>query len=107
MTATDPDRFTDPGLQVQLRERSLAWREVAEEVIALDLGTSRYHAVNGSGRVLWKELAGGTSVAALRTALVRAYPAAQPSADTDVARFLADLDARCLIEVGASPGSGG
>lgn len=104
MTDTDPSRFADPGLHVRLRDHSLAWREVAAEVIVLDVDASRYHAVNGSGRVLWTELAAGTSVGELRATLVAAYPAAAASAEDDVARFLGDLDTRGLIEVSAAGG---
>ncbi len=82
---------------VRLREGAVSWREVDGEVIVLDLETSDYLGVNASGTVLWLLLAGGTTAAAMRRALVERFGIGAEQAATDVEAFLAAARSRRLL----------
>ena len=104
MTPHPPDdaslaQFLEPNTRVRVREHGVAWRTVFDEVIALNSESSQYHAVNATGRSLWQMIDRGTSVDELVATLTRAHPDAEPRAGADVARFLADLHVRGLIEM--------
>jgi hypothetical protein len=84
--------------KLRLRGEALAWREVGEETIALDLDASLYLAANSSGTLLWNELAAGTTRDALVSRLVQVYGVEPDVAATDVDEFLAALEANGLLE---------
>jgi Coenzyme PQQ synthesis protein D (PqqD) len=81
----------------RLRDDALEWREVEEQIVALDLKTSRYLALNRSGRVLWERLAGGATMDELIDALVEAYELDRERAGADVEALLAQLEDEDLI----------
>jgi hypothetical protein len=82
---------------MQLREADLTWQVAGDEVVVLDLGGSVYLKLNGSGRVLWEQLAGSATESTLVEALVAGYGIDEETAAADVATFLADLRARGLL----------
>jgi hypothetical protein len=83
--------------QLRLRTSDLEWREIEDEVIAVDVQTSTYVSANGSGMLLWRELAEGTTRAALVDRLVEAYGIDAERAGVDVDRFLEDLRSKGLL----------
>jgi Coenzyme PQQ synthesis protein D (PqqD) len=87
-----------PGT-LRLRDTELEWREVEGEVVALDLRSSSYLAVNRSGARLWDALAGGTTRKQLVDLLVSefAIPREQAASDTD-AFLLMLTDQGMLVE---------
>jgi coenzyme PQQ synthesis protein D (PqqD) len=93
------DVYCDPTAHVRLRERSLAWRRVAGEVVVLDIDSSHYHAINASGGAIWDLVAEGSTVAELIASLAAAYPQAADRAGEDVRAFLVGLHERGLLEV--------
>ena len=95
---SDVGAFDDPGRTVRLREGSVAWRRVVDDVVVLDTVSSRYHAVNASGTAVWERLAAGATVGELVEALTASFPSAAPRAAADIASFLAELDDRGLLE---------
>lgn len=99
MSPAPQSNFADPDIFVRLREQSLAWRRVVDDVVVLDTDASEYYAVNSAGGALWERLADGATVAALADALVSAYPSASDRAAEDVRKFLAELDASGLLEI--------
>jgi hypothetical protein len=97
---------TSPPL-LRVRTDSIVWREVEGEIIALDLESSAYFAVNGAGVLLWHSLLEGLSRDALVELLVDGYAIDRARADTDVGAFLAQLDSRNWLEESAvTPGDG-
>ena len=84
--------------KLQLRSEALAWREVGDETVALDLDASLYLATNSSGTLLWNELAAGTTRDALVSRLVQVYGIEPRVAAADVDEFLAALEANGLLE---------
>jgi Coenzyme PQQ synthesis protein D (PqqD) len=85
------------GMQWQLRDGDLDWREVEGQLVALDLRQSRYLAVNRTGRVLWAALAEGATRDELIERLIEAFAIDRSRAAEDVDAFTADLESRDLL----------
>jgi Coenzyme PQQ synthesis protein D (PqqD) len=84
--------------KVKLREDAVAWREVEDEIVALDLASSEYVSVNRSGAVIWPLLVEGTTTAECAGRLVDEYGLDSSDAARDVDQFLEALAARNLLE---------
>ena len=83
---------------LRLRASRLQWLETDGDVVALDEESLLYLSTNASGALLWQALARGTSHAELVDLLAGAYGLERERAAEDVERYLADLDARGLLE---------
>jgi hypothetical protein len=84
--------------QLRLQKQLLEWREVDDEVIALEQKQSVYLGANPAGTLLWRALDVGTTEPELATLLVDEYGISTEQAEADVAVFLTDLDQRGLLE---------
>lgn len=82
---------------LRLRENDLDWREIDDEVVALDSKGAVYLAVKGSGAVLWRLLSGSTTHEGLVDALVEQYGIDAKRAAADVDEFLATLREHGLL----------
>jgi hypothetical protein len=82
---------------LRLRDSDLAWREVGDEVVVLDLRASVYATVNEAGRALWLLLADGASEEELIQLLERAYGLDRAQARRDAEAFVSTLKARELL----------
>ncbi|MCA2214115.1 PqqD family protein [Jidongwangia harbinensis] len=80
-----------------LQPDAVQWHLVEGEVMALDVVRREYFSVNGSGALLWRLLAEGTSDVLLARELSREYGLAEATAEADVADFLAVLRERRLL----------
>lgn len=80
-----------------LDESSMSWAETDDGIVVLNVATSRYLAVNESGRVLWRALVGTATRGELRAELVRAFGISHEQAEHDVASFLASLDSQGML----------
>jgi len=83
---------------VRLRPDAVEWREVEGDVIAVDVRTSEYLAINDTGAVLWRALHGGATSAELVERLVARFDVEPEAAMRDVEAFLAGLEERGLLE---------
>jgi hypothetical protein len=77
------------------------WREVEDEVIVLDKRTWTYMGINGSGAVLWCEIAKGSTIERLMQQLRDAYGIDAETARRDVDGFLEMLRGHELLTEGA------
>lgn len=84
-------------MPLQLRRTDLDWREIDDEIVALDGSSSVYLSVRGAAALVWRMLAGNTSRASLIDALVQRYGITSERAAGDVDGFLAELDERGLL----------
>lgn len=84
--------------ELRLRADRLQWLDAEGEIVALDEAALVYLAANGSGALLWKELARGTTRQALVARLAEAFSLDPEVAAVDTDRFLADLEQRGLLE---------
>ena len=84
--------------ELKLRDTDLHWREIDDEIIALEARGSNYVAANGSGTLLWRALAEGTTREGLADVLVAAYGIDRERARLDADRFVAEVAAQGLLE---------
>jgi hypothetical protein len=84
--------------QLRLRNTDLAWREVDDEMIAIDVRASTYLTANDSGSLLWSALAAGTTKDELAGRLVEVFGIDAKTAAVDVETFLSDLRERGLLD---------
>jgi len=81
---------------VRLRREALTWRRSGDEVIVLDLQTSRYLSLNGTGALLWEHLATHDCDARELTGVLTARHDVATAA-ADVEAFLGDLRRHGLL----------
>ena len=81
----------------RLRSDAIEWREVEGEVVALDVRTSQYLAVNATGAALWPLLAAGATRDELVTTLVERFETDAETAGGDVDAFLGALAEQDLL----------
>ena len=84
-------------MTLKLRESDLEWRQIDDEIVALDARDGNYLAVAGSGAILWRLLAQATTNERLVQALVGAYDVDSARATADVDAFVRSLDERGLL----------
>ena len=82
----------------RLRTDGLAWQQVENEIVCLDLSTSRYLSINPTGAAIWPLLVEGAEVDALESQLVSVFGIEPETAARDVSAFLAALVDRGLVE---------
>jgi Coenzyme PQQ synthesis protein D (PqqD) len=84
--------------QLKLRGEGLTWREIDDEVVALDVESATYLSANASGRLLWRSLSEGATRQELVSCLVDEFEIDAERAGADVDAFLAELSRRGLLE---------
>ncbi|MDQ3932265.1 MAG: PqqD family protein [Actinomycetota bacterium] len=85
-------------MNLKIRGERLVWRELDDEIIALDMRSSNYLRLNASGAVLWKLLSAGTTKQQLVAALTTSYGVPAEDASSDVDTFLEQLWNNALVE---------
>ena len=83
--------------ELRLRPDALVWREIDNELIAVDMASSTYLSANRSGALLWQMLADGATHAELVNGLVDRFGISRDRAASDVDAFLHGLDGRELL----------
>jgi hypothetical protein len=86
----------DPVLR--LRSSGLSWRTVDGRVVALDLHTSAYFALNPTGSVIWRRLGDGDTLTGLVDAIVDEFDVPPERAEPEVASFVDTLRSRGLLK---------
>ena len=75
--------------EIRLKSRSLEWREIDGELVALEADSSVYLAANPAATLLWRRLAEGATRDELCDALVGEFAIDHGLAERDVDVFLA------------------
>jgi hypothetical protein len=83
--------------RLRLHTDDLHWREVDDEIVALEGHRSKYLAANGSGALLWRMLAEGATRDELAAALAEAYGIDAGVAAADADRFVEQLRIEGLL----------
>jgi Coenzyme PQQ synthesis protein D (PqqD) len=83
---------------MQLKTDTIAWNEVGESVVVLDLVSSTYFSTNASGTLLWQLLSAGANRQELVNALTERFAIEDETAERDVDAFLAELARASLLE---------
>jgi hypothetical protein len=94
---------TAPDQVLRIDTDRAVWREIADEVVILDVPTTTYLNLNKSARVLWRRLDRGATPTELAAELVAFYGIPQDEAANDVQDFLDALRVRSLL---APPSNG-
>jgi hypothetical protein len=84
--------------EVRLKADAIEWREVEGEIVALDLDSSEYLAVNRTGTVIWPLLVDGSTREELAAELAGRYEIDKAAAERDVDQFLSALSERGLLD---------
>ena len=84
--------------RLKLREEGLTWREIDDEVVALDVETATYLSANPSGRLLWRALASGATRDELVSCLLDEFEIDAERAGADVDAFIDELSQQGLLE---------
>jgi hypothetical protein len=77
----------------------LVYQETGEEIVALDLRSSTYLAINETGRTLWPALEVGATLEELGHRLCEAHGVDTAQAQRDAATFVAELEALGVLEL--------
>ncbi|MGH8900632.1 MAG: PqqD family protein [Egibacteraceae bacterium] len=85
-------------MTLRIRGQDLVWRTVGDEVIALDLRSSKYLRVNATGALLWQHMQSPAGREALVDALVDRFDLPREQAAGDLDGFLAMLSENELLE---------
>lgn len=80
------------------RRPDVVCQQVGGSVVGLDQATGRYFTVDGSGVLLWEQLASDTDVECLVSQLIAAYEVSPNVARRDVLAFLRDLRRQGLLQ---------
>jgi len=83
---------------LRIRPGVLEWRELEQEVVAVDTRRSVYMAVNRSGAILWPALFEGATFDELVNRLVESYGLDRGTAERDVDTFVRALDEQDLLD---------
>lgn len=75
----------------------VVWREVGDDLIILELGTSTYLMVNSTGKLIWEALVGSATKDELVAMLVKEFGVSTEQAESDVQSFLTTLTDRGLL----------
>ena len=87
-------------LKVKLSD-DLSWRDVNDEMVALNLKTGEYYTFNDVGRGIWLALTDDKSPSEIVEMVVTKYDTKRAAAESDVADFVGGLlDKGVLIDCG-------
>lgn len=84
----------------RVRHADITWREVDDEIVVLDLASSRYLALNGSGALLWRTLVDGAEAEVLTEVLAGEFDISAQQAAHDVDAFLTQCHEMGIVEIG-------
>ena len=84
--------------RVKLRSDALEWRRLEGEIVALDLRSSEYLAVNRTGAAIWDLLVEGAPEEELAARVSAEFAVPAEEAAKDVRNFVAQLAAQDLLE---------
>lgn len=82
----------------RLRREGVITSDLGSEIVILDLDSSTYFSVRGTGAVLLNRLVQGATVESMAEELTTTYDAEYEVALVDVREFVADLTERRLVE---------
>ena len=80
------------------RRADVKWKKVGRGGILLDLRSGDFYEVDEVGVSIWRMLDGKTTVRAVSDRLAASYDAPPAAIEKDVAKFVADLRRRKLVE---------
>lgn len=83
--------------ELKVCEDQLGWRKVGDEIIVLDLTSSKYLSINPSGAIMWQRLVDGATVDELASSLVETFKVSRDRALEDATDFVSVCLERGLV----------
>jgi hypothetical protein len=83
--------------EYRLRSDQLVWSKVGDDVVILELASSTYFTVRGSGTAIIESLVDGATKEALVDDLTSRFEVDQETAQADVERFLKELSDKNML----------
>lgn len=77
---------------------NIVWRDVDNEVVILDIESGNYFTLDGVGRMIWKHLADGNSIADTTEAVINEYDVSEENAKSDIEGLIEQLKEEKIIE---------
>jgi hypothetical protein len=71
--------------------QSVAWRDVNDEVVILNLKSGEYYTLNDVGQFIWKSAMEGKSIQAIQQAIIETFNVPAEQAIKDLHGFLAGM----------------
>ena len=84
-------------MTLRLRTEELNWRQIDDEIVALDGRDGAYLAITGSGALLWPLLVAGATPGQLVSTLVDSYGIDESRAAADTEVFVSALSDQGLL----------
>lgn len=81
----------------RLRNDEVLWSKVGDDIVMLELASSTYFTVRGSGTAIIEKLADGTSEDSLVEHVIGCFEVDAAVAKADVVRFLKELSDKNLL----------
>jgi hypothetical protein len=99
MQGTEDESMTLPSDQeLRIKLDDVVWRHEGEEIVVLELATTSYLTLNGSGKLLWLSLVEGATIETLADQLAAQYQIPADEAKADASAFVSALTERNLLE---------
>lgn len=76
---------------------NVAWRQVGDDAVVLDLETSVYFVLNETGMFIWERLGQGAVPQEIRREVCRAYEIDEAAADKEIRRLIKKLCSEKLL----------
>jgi hypothetical protein len=74
--------------ELRINSPDVTWQELGDEVVVLDLATSRYLSLNATAAQLWRRIADGADTDELVGAVVEEFEVPREQAHEDVTAFV-------------------
>lgn len=85
--------------EYQLRSDQVVWSKVGEDIVILELASSTYFTVRGSGVAIVERLVEGATEDSLIADVTDRFEVDEETARADVARFLKDLADKDMLKI--------
>ena len=88
---------------IVVASRNQVSSDLAGETVLLSMKTARYYGLVDVGARIWSMLREPVSVAVICATIAREYDVTLERCEADILRFLEELEAQGLVEVGGGP----
>ncbi len=80
---------------------NIAWRNVNDEIVILNLKSGEYYTLNDVGQIIWLALADQKSVEEIKSKLIVEFDVSPDTATQDIKTFLSKMVDEGLLHVSA------
>ena len=81
---------------------NIAWRNVNNEIVILNLKSGEYYTLNDVGQIIWLEVANQKSVEEIKSKLILEFDVSPDTAAQDIKTFISKMVDEGLLHVSAN-----